>query len=72
MLINNKLDVSIDSVSCLKVLGKMQMIAAGYYNGSVILWDTMLREHRKFYTDQKTGIYQIEYDISKNLIFRIY
>ena len=69
LLINNKMDVSIDSVSCLKVLGKMKMIAAGYYNGSVILWDTMLREHRKFYTDQKTGIYQIEYDIIKNLIF---
>ena len=69
LLLNNKFDVSIDSVSCLKVLGKMQMLAAGYYNGSVLLWDTVLREHRKFYTDQKTGIYQIDYDINKNLIF---
>ena len=69
LLINTKMDVSINSVSCLKVLGKMQMIAAGYYNGTVILWDTILREHRKFYTDQKTGIYQIDYDINKNLIF---
>ena len=69
LLLNTKMDVSINSVSCLKVLGKMQMIAAGYYNGTVILWDTILREHRKFYTDQKTGIYQIDYDINKNLIF---
>jgi len=69
LLINNKMDVSIDSVSCLKVLGKMQMIAAGYYNGNVLLWDLLLREHRKFYTDQKTGIYQIEYDTNRNLIF---
>ena len=69
LLLNNKMDVSIDSVSCIKVLGKMQMLAAGYYNGNVLLWDTMLREHRKFYTDQKTGIYQIDYDLHKNLIF---
>ena len=69
LLLNNKFEVSIDSVSCIKVLGKMQMLAAGYYNGSVLLWDTVLREHRKFYTDQKTGIYQIDYDINKNLIF---
>ena len=69
LLLNNKIDVSIDSVSCIKVLGKMQMLAAGYYNGNVLLWDTILREHRKFYSDQKTGIYEIEYDINKNLIF---
>ena len=69
LLLNINMDVSIDSVSCIKVLGKMQMLAAGYYNGSVILWDTILREHRKFYTDQQTGIYQIDYDIKRNLIF---
>ena len=67
----NKIDFSLDnvSVSCIKFIEKMQLLAAGYYNGTVILWDTILKEHRKFYTDQKTGIYQIEYDISKNLIF---
>ena len=67
----NKIDFSLDnvSVSCIKFIEKMQFLAAGYYNGTVILWDTILKEHRKFYTDQKTGIYQIEYDISKNLIF---
>ena len=69
LLMNNKIDISIDSVSCLKILGKMQILAAGYYNGNLILWDTMLREHRKFYTDQRTGIYQIDYDYNKNLIF---
>jgi len=58
-----------DGVSSIKVLGKMQMIAAGYYNGCVLIWDLMLRDYRKFYNDQKTGIYQIAYDEIKKLIF---
>ena len=58
-----------DGVSSIKVLGKMQMIAAGYYNGCVLLWDLMLRDYRKFYNDQNTGIYQITYDEIKKLIF---
>ena len=68
---SNKMDFSLDNVSvgCIKYLEKMQLLAAGYYNGVVILWDTILKEHRKFYTDQKTGIYQIEYDLTKNLIY---
>ena len=69
MLVNIKKDMSRESVSCIKVLGKMQILAAGYYNGSVILWDTLLHEYRKFYNDQSTGIYQIEYNLMKNLIF---
>ena len=68
---SNKIDFSLDnvSVSCIKFIEKMQLLAAGYYNGTVILWDTILKEHRKFYIDQETGIYQIEYDASKNLIY---
>ena len=69
MLMSIRNDMSRDSVSCIKVLGKMQILAAGYYNGSIILWDTLLHEYRKFYSDQNTGIYQIEYNINKNLIF---
>ena len=69
MLLNIKSDMSRDSVSCIKILGKMQILAAGYYNGNIILWDTLLHEYRKFYTDQKTGIYQIEYNINKNIIY---
>ena len=69
MLIKIKKDMSRESVSCIKVLGKMQIIAAGYYNGNVILWDTLLHDYRKFYSDQNTGIYQIEYNIKRNLIF---
>ena len=69
MLINIKKDMNRESVSCIKILGKMQLLAAGYYNGCVILWDTLLHEYRKFYNDQNTGIYQIEYNIIKNLIF---
>ena len=67
LLVDKK--VSHDGVSCVKVLGKMQMMAAGYYNGCVLIWDLMLRDYRKFYDDQKTGIYQIAYDEIKKLIF---
>ena len=56
-------------VSSIKVLGKMKMIAAGYFNGCVIIWDLMLKDYRKFYNDQNTGIYQIAYDSNKKLIF---
>ena len=58
-----------DGVSSVKVLGKTQMIAAGYYNGCVLIWDLTLKDYRKFYNDQKTGIYQITYDEIKRLIF---
>jgi len=58
-----------DSVSCICILGKLQLLAAGYYNGHVILWDTMLKDYRKYYYDQDTCIYQINYNESKNLIF---
>ena len=58
-----------DGVSCIKVLGKMQMMASGYYNGAVLIWDLMLRDYRKYYDDQKTAIYQIAYDEIKKLIF---
>ena len=69
--LNNKLDFCLDnvSVSCIKFIEKMQLLAAAYYNGTLIIWDPILKEHRKFYTDQKTGIYQIDYDLSKNLIY---
>ena len=69
--LSNKMDFGLDnvSVSCIKFIEKMQLLAAGYYNGVLILWDTIFKEHRKFYTDQNTGIYQLEYDITKNLIY---
>ena len=69
VLSNIKTDMSRDGVSSIKVLGKMQMIAAGYFNGCVIIWDLMLKDYRKFYSDQNTGIYQIAYDSNKKLIF---
>ena len=64
-----KKNFTLDSVSCIKILGKLQLLAAGYYNGCVILWDTMLKCYRKYYCDQNTGIYEIEYCQSKNLLF---
>ena len=57
------------NVSSIVVLGKLQMLAAGYYSGNVLIWDTMLKELRKFYSDQNTGIYQIAFDPLKNFIY---
>ena len=67
-LLNGKKEKN-DGVSCIKVLGKMQMMASGYYNGAVIIWDLMLRDYRKFYDDQNMAVYQIAYDEIKKLIF---
>ena len=67
--IMKKENMNRESVSCIVILGKLQLLAAGYYNGNVILWDTMLKDYRKYYTDQDTCIYQIIYDSNKNLLF---
>ena len=68
-LSNIKNDLSRDGVSCLKVLGKTQLLGAGYLNGCVIIWDTVLKDYRKFYSDQNTGIYQIVFNSEKRLIY---
>ena len=57
------------SVSCLLILKKLQLLAASYYNGYVILWDTVLKEYRKYYFDQTTGVYAMAYDSIRNLLF---
>ena len=57
------------TVSCLLILRKLQLLAASYYNGYIILWDTILKEYRKCYFDQNTGIYSMAYDSIKNLLF---
>ena len=57
------------SVSCLLMLKKLQLLAASYYNGYIILWDTLLKEYRKCYYDQTTGVYYLAYDSFRNLLF---
>ena len=57
------------AVSYLLILKKLQLLAASYYNGYVILWDTILKEYRKCYCDQNTAIYSIAYDSIRNLLF---
>ena len=57
------------AVSCLLILKKLELLAASYYNGYVILWDTILKEYRKCYFDQSTAIYSIAYDPIRNLLF---
>ena len=57
-----------DSVSCLLLLGKLQLLAASYFNGHIILWDPLLKDFRKYYFDQETGVYSMTYDQTKNLL----
>ena len=57
------------TVSCLLILKKLQLLAASYFNGYIILWDTLLKEYRKCYFDQNTGIYSMAYDSIRNLLF---
>ena len=58
-----------DSVSCIIIIQKMQLVSASYYNGNIILWDPLLKKPRRKYTDQETGIYQMCFDDNKNLLF---
>ena len=58
-----------ESVSCLLLLTKLQLLAASYYSGYIILWDTLLRDYRKCYCDQSTGVYAMAFDSFKNLLF---
>ena len=57
------------SVSSLIILKKLKLLAASYYNGCIVLWDTLLKEYRKFYYDQTTGIYSMLFDSIHNLLF---
>ena len=58
-----------ESVSCLLLLTKLQLLAASYYSGYIVLWDTLLKDYRKCYCDQSTGIYSMAFDSNKNLLF---
>lgn len=43
-----------DAVSYILLINKIQILAASYFNGMIILWDTLLMEQRKVYRDHKT------------------
>lgn len=53
MLIKRKYEKR-DSVSYILIINKIQILAASYYNGLIVLWDTLLMEQRKVYKDHKT------------------
>ena len=50
-----------DSVSYILIINKIQILAASYYNGLIVLWDTLLMEQRKVYKDHKTVNYYLLY-----------
>jgi len=43
-----------DAVSYILLISKIQILAASYFNGLIVLWDTLLMEQRKVYKDHKT------------------
>ena len=57
------------SITCLYILKKLQLLASSHYNGNIILWDTSLKEHRKYYSDQNTSVYSMVYDPINNLLY---
>jgi len=50
-----------DAVSYILLISKIQILAASYFNGIIILWDTLLLEQRKVYKDHKTVIIVISH-----------
>jgi hypothetical protein len=55
-----------DAVSFILLIKKIQILAASYFNGTIILWDTLLMEQRKVYRDHKTVNEIIKKIILKN------
>ena len=56
-------------VSCLIMLNNLRLLCSAYYTGKIVLWDTDAKKPKKMFLDQTTGIYNIEFDERKNLIY---
>ena len=57
------------TVSCLIHIDPLKLICSSHYNGMIALWDLIYNKPKRIYNDQKTGIYQVIYDYSKNHIY---
>lgn len=57
------------TVSCLIHIDHLKLICSSHYNGMIALWDLIYNKPKRIYNDQKTGIYQVIYDYSKNHIY---
>ena len=56
-------------VSCLLILSHLRLLCSAYYTGKMVLWDIETKKPKKIFHDQRTGIYNIEFDERKNLIY---
>ena len=65
MTIENKRKI----VSCLLMLNNLRLLCSAYYTGKIVLWDIDTRKPKKIFHDQSTGVYSIEFDEKKNLIY---
>ena len=65
MVIENKRKI----VSCLLILHNLRLLCSAYYTGKMVLWDIEAKKPKKIFHDQTTGIYNIEFDDRKNLIY---
>ena len=57
-----------DSVSFILLISKIQILAASYYNGLIVLWDTLLMEQRKVYRDHKTVRKKLQIKTNKKIL----
>ena len=65
MIIENKRKI----VSCLVMINSLKLLCSAYYTGQIVLWDTDSKKPKRMFHDQTTGIYNIEYDERKNIIY---
>jgi WD40 repeat protein len=65
MILENKRKI----VSCLLLLNNLRLLCSAYYTGQIVLWDMEAKKPKKIFHDQTTGIYHIEFDERKNLLY---
>ena len=58
-----------ESVSCLLILEGLRLLCSAYFNGQLILWDTINKKPKKRYNDQQTGIYHVVFDVKRNYLY---
>ena len=51
------------TVSCLILINHLKLLCAAYYTGQIVLWDLISTKPKKIFSDQKTIINQIIYNL---------
>ena len=56
-------------VSCLLMIERLRLLCSSYFTGQIIFWDIITKKPKKLFNDQKTVIYNMVFDPTKNLLF---